>query len=329
MDVLILTEREIRELVALDAEVVARIEQAFGWLSEDKVEMPPIMHLSVPEHRGDVDIKSAYVKGLDRFAVKIGAGFFDNHKLGLPNSPASVVVVSSRTGSVEAVLLDNAYLTDVRTGAAGAVAAKHLAKARIETAGVIGAGAQARFQARALRVVRDYDRLMVWSRSRENALRYASEMEKELGIPVTAAPDAQTVVRASDVVVTTTPSKQPIVKAEWLHPGLHITAVGADLADKQELEAAALARAHRVVCDRRAQSARMGELHHALAAGAVRDEGAVAELGELVLGRAPGRRSDDEITVCDLTGTGVQDTAIAALAYERARAKGVGLTVKN
>ncbi|MGH6953164.1 MAG: ornithine cyclodeaminase family protein, partial [Alphaproteobacteria bacterium] len=134
---------------------------------------------------------------------------------------------------------------------------------------------------------------------------------------------------AADVVITTTPSKQPIVKAEWLHPGLHITAVGADLADKQELEAAVLARAHLVVCDRRAQCARMGELHHALAAGAVRDEGAVAELGELVLGRAPGRRSNDEITVCDLTGTGVQDSAIAALAYERARANGVGLTVKN
>jgi ornithine cyclodeaminase len=328
-EVTILTERELRGMVGLDREAVDAIESAFVALADGKVEMPPIMHIDVKENAGDVDIKSAYLRGADWFAVKIGAGFFNNHKLGLPNSPASVVLVSSKTGVVEAVLLDNAYLTDVRTGAAGAVAAKHLARQGKLVAGILGTGVQARYQLEALKVVRDVARAVVWGRDGAKAKAYADEMTKKLGIPVTAASSAEEAVRASDVLVTTTNAKEALVKVDWLKPGLHITAMGADLAGKQELDPAILGRADRVVCDRRSQCERMGELQHALASGAIKSASSVAELGEVAAGRAPGRTSDSQITVCDLTGTGVQDTAIGVLAYRRAKGKGLGTIVRN
>ena len=328
-DVTILTERELRGLVTLDAEAADAIEAAFRWLAEGKVEMPPIMHIEVPEGPGDVDIKSAYARGLASFAVKIGAGFFNNAALGLPNSPASVVVVSAKTGVVEAVLLDNAYLTDVRTGAAGAVAAKHLAPQGPARLGLIGTGVQARFQAEAVKLVRPLAAARVWGRDPAKARAYAAEMSVKLGVAVQVAASAEEVVRASNVVVTTTPSKAPLIRADWLHPDLHITAMGADLAGKQELDAACFAHADRIVCDRRSQCAVAGDLQHARAAGVVTDMAAVAELGEVALGKVLGRARAEEITICDLTGTGVQDTAIGVLALQRAQARGLGTMVRN
>ncbi|MEN8244249.1 MAG: pyridoxal-phosphate dependent enzyme [Thermodesulfobacteriota bacterium] len=162
----ILTEKELRQAICVDSEAVAAIEAGFSALAEDKATMPPIMHIEVPEHQGDVDIKAAYVQGLDHLAVKVGAGFFNNHKIGLPNSPAMMVAISARTGFVEAVLLDNAYLTDVRTGAAGAVAAKYLAPEDIKIAGVVGAGAQGRYQIEGLRCVRKFDQLLAFDLDR-------------------------------------------------------------------------------------------------------------------------------------------------------------------
>jgi len=144
--------------------------------------------------------------------------------------------------------------------------------------------------------------------------------------PVSVAPaDPETLVRESDVVITCTPSHEPIVRAAWLHPGLHITAMGADVPEKQELESECLRRADLLACDLKAQCFARGEFHHALAGGALPADVAVAELGELTSGRAPGRQRADDITVCALTGVGVQDTAIALLAFERAVRAGVGM----
>ena len=163
MSVLVLTEPELRQCARIDATVLAAVEDAFTWLAEDRVMMPPIMHIEVAAAPGDVDIKSAYVRGLDTFAVKIGSGFFGNSALGLPSSSAMMVVLSAQTGFCEAVLLDNGYLTDLRTGLAGAVAAKYLAPERVSTVGVIGAGAQARYQVRCLQLVRDFERIVVFA----------------------------------------------------------------------------------------------------------------------------------------------------------------------
>lgn len=327
MKTVILTESELRRAVTIDAAAVAAVEDVFSRLAEGKVTMPPIMHIEVAEFEGDVDIKSAYVQGLDSFAVKIGAGFFNNYRLGLPNSPAMMVVVSAKTGMAEAILLDNAYLTDVRTGAAGAVAAKHLAPVRVQTAGQIGTGAQGRYQMEALKTVRDFDRLLAYDLDKNRLAGYAKEMSALLGVEVVACPDGETVVRQSDVVVTSTPARQPYLNADWLHPGLHITCMGADLPEKRELEAGVLERADLLVCDRKSQCFAMGELHHGLADGVIDENSDIRELGEITSGCKSGRTGEEQITICDLTGTGAQDTAIAVLALKKAVALGLGRTV--
>ena len=329
MPVLILTEPELRQCARIDATALAAVEDAFTWLAEDRVIMPPIMHVEVATAPGDVDIKSAYVRGLDSFAVKIASGFFGNSALGLPSSSAMMVVLSAQTGFCEAVLLDNGYLTDLRTGLAGAVAAKYMAPQRVSTVGMIGTGAQARYQVRCLQLVRDFERIVVFGRDGDRTRCYADEIAAQVDRPVEIAESAEAVVRAADLLITTTPSREPIIQPEWLHPGLHITAMGSDLAGKQELATGVLAAADQVVCDRRDQCIAMGELQHLEASGSPIDAGTIAELGELAIGRIAGRDRDDAITICDLTGTGVQDTAIARVALQHAEQLGFGVRIES
>jgi len=313
----ILDADTIRRNVALDMEALHCVEEGFTALARGLAQVPPIMFLKVPELGGEVDVKSALIQGHTAFAIKIASGFSANARSGLPTASGMMVLMSAETGFPLAVLLDDGYLTDLRTALAGAVAAKHLAPPRVETLGIVGTGTQARLQARALKLVRDYDRVMVFGRSQVAAERYAAEMPAVLEVPVVAAASAQELVESSDVVVTTTAAREALISADWLHPGLHITAMGSDGSGKQELDPEILARADRLVCDLRSQCVRVGELQHAIAAGLVSDDDDVIELGDLTDGRREGRRGPDEITVCDLTGVGVQDTAIALFTYQR------------
>ncbi len=325
--VTVLTERDLRALVGLDRAALAAVEDSFSKLANGMATVPPIMIVDVPESNGEVDVKSAYVRGLDSFAVKIASGFFDNLKVGLPSGSGLMIVVSAKTGYPEAVLLDNGYLTDVRTALAGAIAADHLARQDLGVVGVIGAGVQGRYQVRALRLVREFGQVVVYDRDAASACRYADEMSAELRINVEVREQLIEVVAESDIVITATPARTPLVKAEWLRAGLHITAMGSDSEEKQELEPEVFMRADRVVCDRKSQCFRLGELHHAITAGVIAEDDTITELGEITSGYGSGRESDAEITVCDLTGVGVQDTAIALLAYDNARSKGLGLVV--
>jgi ornithine cyclodeaminase len=325
MKVTLLSEAEIRGCVGFDREALEAIAQGFSCLAEGRAFAPPVIAIEIPEHNGEVDIKTAYIEGLDSFAVKVASGFLDNPSKGLPYGTGMMVLVSAETGFPQALLVDNGYLTDLRTGLAGALAADLLARREIETAGVIGSGSQARYQMRGLKMVRDFRRLYVCGVVPEELSRYVDEMEIELGVDVVVAPTAESVVRQSDVVVCATPARKPYVQAQWLHPGLHVTAMGSDMPGKQELFAECFTRADRVVCDRVSQCAAIGELHHVVDAGLL-DESRVDELGELTAGTKSGRQGDDEITLCDLTGVGVQDTAIARLAYRRALAAGLGAT---
>lgn len=327
-DIKILSEAELRGCVALDHDSVRCVEDCFRALATEAVVMPPILHLEIAEHNGEVDVKTAYVPGFESFAMKMSPGFFDNPKIGLPSVNGLMVVFSARTGLVEAVLLDNGYLTDVRTAAAGAVAAKWLSREDAGRVGIVGAGVQARLQLEALALVREVREAQVWARSPEKAAGFAADMETRLGVPVAPAGSLEGLVRMSEIVVTTTPSKDPLIEADWLHPGLHVTAMGSDAGYKNELAPAVLAAADLYVPDRQSQCAALGELHHALAAGAVPADANFPELGQIVAGRAPGRTVAEQITVCDLTGTGVQDTAIATLARGRAEARGAGTTIQ-
>jgi ornithine cyclodeaminase len=320
MQVSILTESELRQCTQPDLEAINAIEAAFTQLARGGVQMPPILRMELPENNGEVDVKTAYVPGLDSFALKVSPGFFDNPKLGLPSLNGLMILLSAKTGLLEAILLDNGYLTNVRTAAAGAVAARHLAPEQVETVGVVGAGIQARFQMRALKQVRDFQRLLVTSISPDEIPPYIEDMSAALGVDVIAAESEAVLVGESQIVVTCTPAKSPHLQADWLHPGLHITAMGSDGEGKQELQVAVLTQADVVVCDRRSQAFRLGELQHA----ASLSEGDVVELGEITHGKHPGRTDAGQITVCDLTGTGIQDTAIALLAYQKAQQLGLG-----
>lgn len=325
-DVTILTKAELRRVVHLDLKTVDVVEQAFAALASGKVVMPPILSMALEEVNGEVDVKTAYIPGLPGFAIKVSPGFFDNPKIGLPSLNGLMVVLSATTGLVEALLLDNGYLTDLRTAAAGAVAARHLAPAQVDTAGVIGTGVQARLQMQAAHLVRPFRQALVWGRDSAKAERCAADLAQALDIPVRVATDPARLVAECQLVVTTTPARQPVLAADWLHPGLHITAMGSDQAGKNEIEAAALAAADLYVTDRAGQCETVGELRSAVAAG-LWTRGAPPELGEIVAGASPGRSNERQITICDLTGTGAQDTAIATCALAAARAAGAGLTM--
>ena len=323
----VLTEVDLRQCVTVDLEALRAVEEGFVRLAKGEAVVPPIMIVEVPEQGGEVDVKSAYIRGLDSFAVKIASGFYSNADKGLPSGSGLMVLISAHTGFPQAVLLDNGYLTDLRTGLAGAAAAKCLARERIDVVGVIGTGVQGRYQVRALRLVREFERVLAYDSNPARLAKYVAEMRAELGVEIIPAKGPEDVVRRGDVVVTATPSRTPYVKPAWLHQGLHITAMGSDSPDKQELEPEVVRRADRIVCDRKSQCFRLGELHHALEAGLISEDHDISELGEILAGEKPGRFHDEEITLCDLTGVGVQDTAIALLAYQRATEKGLGITI--
>ncbi len=309
-DIRIVTEAELRGAVALDLTTVEVIERAFVALASGKVVMPPILSMELAEANGEVDVKTAYIPGVDGFAIKVSPGFFDNPKLGLPSLNGLMILFSAKTGLVEAVFLDNGYLTDIRTAAAGAVAARHLAPETVETAGVIGTGVQARLQMQAAHLVRPFKRVLVHGRDADKAEACAEDLARTLGVEARVASDVAEMVAQSQLVVTTTPARAPVLQAEWLHPGLHVTAMGSDQTGKNEIDPAALVRADAYVCDRVSQCETSGELEAALASGLWTGD-APAELGEVIAGARPGRTGAEDITIADLTGTGAQDTAIA------------------
>ncbi|MER9917735.1 MULTISPECIES: cyclodeaminase [unclassified Mesorhizobium] len=320
----ILTEKELRTIVPLDLDAVACVENAFRALATLSVAMPPILRLDIHEQRGEVDVKSAYVPGIDGFAVKISSGFFDNPKLGLPSGGGLMVLLSARTGVVEALLLDNGYLTDVRTAAAGAVAAKHLSRPDSSVAAIFGAGVQAGLQLEALMLVRPIAEARIWARDAVKAETAAGALREKLGILVRAEPDSAKATIGADIIVTTTPSTEPLIKAGFVVAGQHITAMGSDAEHKNEIAPAILRMADLYVADSVKQTRRLGELHHAIASGVMGADAAVTELGQIIAGERHGRRSPSDITIADLTGTGVQDTAIATFARDRARAANAG-----
>ena len=282
----------------------------------EKRRFPPIMRIDFPSVYGEVDVKTAVVEGWNSFAIKIASGFFENQKLGLPNSSGLMLVFSTITGQCQAILLDQGYLTDVRTGLAGALAARELAPHN-PIVGVIGSGIQSRYQIRALKLVRDFTELHVFGIDPQGVANYAQEMQDELDLHVTVHAYPKVVVQACDILITTTPARDGYLKAEWLHPKMHITCMGSDAPYKQELDTNVFKKVDTIVCDSRSQCAKLGEISHALKAGLLSNMSGVHELGEILSGKVPGRTSENQITLCDLTGVGVQDTAIARFVLQQ------------
>lgn len=326
--ILVLREEEIRQVVTT-REALEAVREAFGALARGEARVPDVMYMDFTEFSGDVHVKGAHMKDAPHFVVKVAGGWYHNPGKGLPVGSGLVAVFSAVTGIPEALLLDNGFLTDLRTGAAGALAAEYLARPTLNKVAMIGAGLEARFQLQALADVRPTPLVEAWSRTPQRAEAFAQEMRDELGLDVRVAENVESAVREADLVVTATPSREPLIRAEWLLPGTHVTALGSDGPDKQELDAGVLARADVLVADDIEQCALKGELHHALEAGAIAQEDVAAELGDLVLGRHPGRTGEEQITVCDLTGVGVQDLAVASLTLEKAAKAGLGSVLES
>ena len=305
--------------IAVDA-----IREAFRADGEGRAHVPAVINLDVPARRGEFHVKTALIDGVPHVAVKIASGFYDNPAKGLPSGSGLMAVFDASTGLPVALLLDNGFLTDIRTGAAGAVAAEALAPSSVRTVGVLGSGLQARHQVRCLRCVRTFARLVAWSPDRPRLEAYVREMRDE-GIDARAAATPEEVCREADVLITATPTRAPLVQAEWLRPGQHVTALGSDSPGKQELDAGCLVRADLLVVDRLTQCAAFGELRHALDAGILRPDRVHAELGEIVAGLKPGRTSAQQISVADLTGVGFQDTAIASAYLEIWKSGNLGM----
>lgn len=306
-------ESAIRAAVG-PAEALAAAERAFRALAEGKVTQPAPMGFEISAVHGEVHVKGAHIQGAPVFALKVATGFYENAARGLPSGAGLFLVFDAQTGFPVALLQDNGYLTDLRTAAAGALAARHLSPERLDAVAVLGSGVQARLQLRCLALVRRWRQVRAWSPTRAHLEAYCREMTAELKIPFSASASAEEAVRGADLVITVTPSCRPLIQAAWLTPHATVIAVGADGPDKQELAAECLARADKVVADRLSQCLELGEIHHAVRLGLLDPARVYGELGEIVSGKKPGREGS-ELIVCDLTGVGAQDAAIAEAAW--------------
>ena len=314
----ILNEPEIRALVDADG-ARAAVADAFRALHRGEATLASVISLPFARPEGLAHIKAGHLHADAVWTVKISADFAPGD--GTPTRHSGLMLVlSSEDGSLAGTLVDNGYLTELRTGAAGAIAAELLARPDARTVAIVGAGSQARYQLDALLRVRPIENVRVASRTRERARAYAEEVALKYGLSTQLCDSVEEAVRGADIVVTTTPSRAPLIEAHWLDEGTHVTAVGSDEPDKQELAPGVLARAAVLAVDDRGQAARYGELHHGIEHGSRREDDTVT-LGELLEGDAPGRVGSVDITVADLTGVGVQDAAIAALVVREAARK--------
>jgi ornithine cyclodeaminase len=310
----IIDEARLRAVMTPQVAVDA-MRDAFRADGEGRAHVPGVINLQIARHHGEFHVKTAHIDGIPHIAVKIASGFYDNPAKGLPSGSGLMVVFDATNGLPVALLLDNGFLTDIRTGAAGAIAADVLAPRTVRTVGVLGSGLQARWQIRCLKCVREFREIVAWSPTAARLDAYCAEM-RAAGFDARPAVSPREVCFEADVLITATPSREPLVRAEWLRPGQHITALGSDSPGKQELDAECLARADLLVVDRLTQCAAFGELRHALDAGLLRADRVHAELGEIVAGLKAGRTSAEQITVADLTGVGLQDTAMAGAAWQ-------------
>ena len=324
---LILNSMEIKECVQFNAELIPIIEDAFKSLSLGKTVMPPILRVDIEKYHGESDVKAAYIEGLDSFAVKVASGFFNNPKLGLPSSNGLMILLDSQTGVIKSVLLDKGYLTDVRTAIAGAIASKYLSNPESSTVAIIGTGIQARMQLEALSLVRDIKNVNVWSRDIKKTHAYIEDVSKNINLNFTAFDNTNEVVNNADILITTTPSKKPLVDYSSLPKGIHITAMGSDAEEKNELEPDIIKNCDAYVPDSQTQTSVLGELNHAIKNNLIKNDMIFNDLGKIIINPELGRKNNEDITVADLTGTGVQDTAIARYAYTIANKKKLGIIV--
>lgn len=298
-----------------DSDLLKVIEEGFILYSKKKVVVPPVGHLGFENPPGDVHIKYGYIQHDNYYVIKIASSFYENPRSNLPSSNGFMLVFNQKTGSLETILADEGYLTDVRTAAAGAVAAKYLAPKHVDCIGIVGTGVQARLQLQFLKEVLHCKNVVVWGRDIGKLKKYKDEMsEHQFDISITKNMDD--ITKRCNVIVTTTPSRSPLLFANNIKKGTHLTAVGADTKEKQELDADIFSLADIIIADSIDQCVDHGDTAHAIRAGAIQKDDLV-ELGDMIVNPNLQRQNDDQITIADLTGVAVQDIQIAKYVYNK------------
>jgi ornithine cyclodeaminase len=308
----ILSRKDIENALSIPR-VLEAIEQGFKIYSRGEAVVPPVASLHFDSPPGDCHIKYGYAKSGKYYVVKVASGFCDNPKLGLGPNNGLMLLFDKKTGSPVCFLLDNGYLTDIRTAAAGYVAAKCLAPKTISCVGIVGTGAQAFYQLKFNGLATTCRKAMIWGRDIEKARKIALHPDLSEWT-IEAVTNLECLTAGCNLIVTTTASPHPLLFADQVRPGTHITAVGADDVGKQELEEKIFSKADKVVVDSRSQCAELGDVSHALKKGLIGYENLV-ELGEVLINPSLGRTSENQITVCDLTGIAIQDLQIAESIY--------------
>lgn len=322
MKTLLLNQNDVRLLLDPD-EVIAAVEAAYIACSSGQTVQPSIVSIEIPEYSGEMDVKASYTRSTGIISVKCASGFYENQKnAALPNSMSTLLLFDGTTG-FPLCILDAGLITGWRTGAAGAISARLLARADSKTAAIIGTGEQARMQLRALKTVIDLHEVRLWGRSLEQMNAYREEMSQEIDCDIHLCSSPEEAVREADIIVTTTPSSHPLIRQDWVSPGAHIIAVGADMEGKQELDPM-LFRDARIVVDSLSQCKIRGEVQNPLRLGIIKEACVHGEIGQILLGKISGREKDSEITIFDLTGMAVQDNVTAAKIYQRALALKLG-----
>ncbi len=312
----ILNLNQLKKLIDI-GQLIADLEEGYVLYSEGQVEVPPVGFLNFKDPPGEVHIKYGYIKEDSVYVVKIASGFYNNPNLGISASDGLLLVFSQQTGKLESILLDECYLTDIRTAVGGAIAAKYLAPSNISAMGIVGTGVQARMQLQMLQHVVDCNHCIIWGRNSEkieamvNDIRQAPDFwSKELTIEATT--DMNYLTGNCNLIVTTTPAKAPLIMADQVRPGTHITAMGSDDQGKQELDTALLEKADILVADSRAQCIQYGEMSHGVKSGVIGEEN-IIEMGNVISDISLGRKNDNQITIADQTGVAVQDIQIAKM----------------
>lgn len=298
-------------------DTIIAVEEGYKTFNSNLAIQPPIVSIDVPENNGEVDIKACYSKTNSSISVKTAVGYWDNQKqFNLPTLLATIILYDAKNG-YPLCIMDGSLITGFRTGAAGGISAKLLARRDSKTVGIIGAGGQARMQVKAVAEVLPIETVKVWSYSQDELQSYKNDIENSLGLKVIPCETPDDAVKDADIVITTTPSKEAILKEKSIRPGTHIIAIGADMEGKQELDPMIFKTA-KIVVDSKTQCLRRGETRNPFVSGIISEENIYAEIGEILLSHKSGRENKDEITLFDSTGMGIQDNTVAKMIYERA-----------
>ena len=291
------------------------IKQGFRAYSSGLTVVPPVGEMIFDNPPGDVHIKYGYIKGDDYYVIKIASGFYGDSSLDISPSQGGVMLLfDQKTGQEVGILVDECYLTNVRTAVAGGICAEILAPKKIESIGVIGTGVQARMQVSYLSGVTECRTVKVWGRSTKSVDTYIEDMSSD-GWHVDKALTTDEIAESCDLIITATPSKSPLLKQKKLKKGTHITALGSDSPGKQELETGIFQIADLIVADSIVQCVERGDISHAIKDGII-NQSDITELGSLIDSDKRVRCRENQITVADLTGVAVQDIQIAKAVYE-------------